>query len=246
MVALLLSSSAAALLGLVSWLPPVISHNDHIADVAPGLFLPAEGSRGYVTLGRGVTASLYLSGLRILNHDDLRAETVVQGSPVSAVIGSVTGSGKRREEHVTRTLDNSRIDEVMVLPGMATYHGEVFDGEGHSLALTITVELRQEVVQLSVRVPGADAVVVHLDNRVRTVGYPPGLPHVNLRKRAWWVKTGTPGNTPLYTTALHSDIALGPVTPRAMDLRYSGRHDLRVWSDHADVTVALRHSVGHS
>lgn len=240
MLALLVSFSAAALLGLTAWLPVLLHDQDGVADVPPGLFLPAKRTWGYVTLGRGATVSVYPDGLRVSWQDYLQLQTASGASPVSAVTGSVTGPAARRAEHVRHAYDNARIDTLMVLPGVARYEGTVFDDEGRSLPLRLTVELVGSTVQVLVRVQGADAVVVHLSKTVATLGLPPGLPPVNLRNRAWWVTEGTSGDQPLVTTVLGPDLALGPSrAPRLTDRRHAGRNDLHVWAAQADLGIRL-------
>ena len=69
MVALMLSLAALASLGLSSWVPAWLGRDSRMADVAPGMLTVDPEARGIATLGGGVTAALYDSGLRI-SHDD--------------------------------------------------------------------------------------------------------------------------------------------------------------------------------
>jgi hypothetical protein len=239
MVALLLSMAGLTLLGLSTAAPAWLGRETGLADVQPGLLVVDEQARGIATLGGGVTAALYSSGLRLSHEGDILTETVNRGSLVSAVVGSLA-DGATPEEHVTRSLDHVRIRELQFLPGRATYTGEVYDDQG-SLPLEIRLELAGPVVRLGVSIPGADAVVIHLDHKPATLGIPPGLPDRNLRRRAFWVDPATDRNTPVLSTVLGTDVAVGPEgVARGMDLRSQGRHDVHVWSDSAVLGVSSR------
>lgn len=240
MVALVVSLSALAVLGLSSWLPARLGPDEGMDDVPPGLLLVDEQARGVATLGGGVTSALYDSGLRLSHEDDILTETVIRGSLVSAVIGSLDSDGAKPVERVTRTLDHVRIRELRFLPGRAVYSGEVYDRRG-SLPLEIRIELAGPVVRLGVSIPGADAIVVHLDRKAATLGIPPGLPEKNLRRKAYWVAPDTGRNDMVLSTVLGTELAVGPEgVVRGMDLREDGRHDVHVWSDAVALSVSSR------
>ena len=141
-------------------------------DVQPRLLQVAQGARGVVTLGDGLTVSMYAAGLRVQRQDQVAFETVVQGSLVSAARGHLEGRGADRREHLDATLDNVRIDSVEVSARGATYRGVVFDDERHSLPLTLTASRVGQRVDLRVTVPGADLVVLHAARQPLTVGHP--------------------------------------------------------------------------
>lgn len=240
MVALVLTLLALAGLGLSSAVPRWLGDDTGMADVPPGLLVVDSGAKGVATLGGGVTAAMYSSGLRISHGDDILAETVIQGSPLSAVIGRVQTREGRPVETVERTLDHVHIRTLQFLPGRATYLGEVSDGE-ESRALEIRVELAGPVVRVGMSVSRASAVVVHLDHKPATVGLPPALPFRNLRQRAHWVDPATGRSQTAFSTVLGTDVAIGPAgVVRGVDLRSSGRHDVHVWSSSAVLTVSAR------
>ena len=240
MIALVLSLSALGVLGLVTNLPGWLGQDEGMADVAPGLLLVDRQAQGVATLGGGVTAALYPSGLRISRGSDILVESVIRGSPVTALRGSVTGHGVETREDVIGSINNTRVRELLFLPGRATYLGEVFDGE-RSLPLTIRIELAGPVIRIGVSVIGADGLVVHLDHRPATTGLHPALPTRNLRNRAAWITTATPTGAPAFTSVLGTDIGAGPRTvARGVDVRHLGRVDVHVWSDAAMLTVSSR------
>ena len=70
-----------------------------MADVVPGMLVVEPDARGVATLGGGVTAALYESGLRISHEDDILAETVVRGARVR---GGRGGRGGGRRAHRAR------------------------------------------------------------------------------------------------------------------------------------------------
>lgn len=248
MVALVLSLSALAVLGLVTRLPGWLGQGPGLEDVTPGLLVVEPQARGIATLGGGVTAALYPSGLRLSRGSDILAESVVSGSPVTAVFGSVSGrgeetaegTGRGTQESIEGRLGNVRIRELLFLPGRATYLGEVFDDQ-RSLPLTIRIELAGPVIRIGFSVVGADGLVLHLDHRPATTGIEPALPPRNLRKDAFWIRPGTPAEAPAFTSLLGTDVSVGPQgAVRGVDVRHLGRVDLHVWSDSAMLTVSSR------
>ena len=135
------------------------------------------------TLGGGVSVSLYDDGLRISRGNDLLLQSVIGGAFLSAVEGTVSGSGKDTEESVEHALSNVEVDELVFLPGRATYFGSAH-GDGRRLPFTMRVELAGSTLRVAAAVNGADAVVFHLDHVPDTVGIRPSLKEVNLRGRA--------------------------------------------------------------
>lgn len=240
MVAFVLSLSALAVLGLVTRLPGWVGADEGIENVEPGLLLVEERARGVATLGGGVTAAMYSSGLRISRGNDILLESVISGSLASAVFGSATGYGEDTSEQVEGQISNMRVRELLFLPGRATYLGEVFD-EDRSLPLTIRIELAGPVIRIGFSVIGADGLVVHLDHRPATIGIAPALPTRNLRNSAAWIRPATPAGGPAFTSILGTDIGVGPQTvARGVDVRHLGRVDVHVWSDAVMLTVSSR------
>lgn len=240
MLALVLALTALAVLGLSTWVPARLGRDSAMADVEPGLLQVDSQARGIATLGGGVTAALYDSGLRISHEDDILTETVIRGSLASAVVGRVSGTGDETVEEVSHHYDHVRIRELRFLPGRATYLGEVSDGE-RSLPLEVRIELAGPVVRIGISVPQASAIVVHLARQPATTGLPPVLPFRNLRRHAFWLPPEAGRSDPAFTTVLGTDTAIGPAgVVRGVDLRSNGRHDVHVWSDSAVLTVTAR------
>lgn len=238
MLAFVASLSALALLGLSARLPGWLGRDEGFDNVPPGLLTVAPAAKGVATLGGGVTVSMYSDGMRLYRGDDLLAQTVIGGSLLSAVLGSVEGSGRHTREHVRHHVDNVSIDTLVFLPGRATYLGRVYDGT-HSLPLTLRVELGGPEVRIGASVPGADALVFHLDRVADTVGIRPALTPVNLRRHAEWISPGTLDGAPAYSTVLGTDIGAGPqAVARGVDLRHPGRTDVHIWTDAGFLSVS--------
>ena len=238
MVALVASLSALALLGLVTRVPGWLGHDEGFDDVRPGLLTIAPDAKGVATLGGGVSVSLYPDGMRISRGSELLLQTVIRGSMVSAVEGSVTGSGDETKERVDREYDNVSIDELVFLPGRATYFGRVQDGS-RSLALTIRIELAGSVIRVGASINGADGVVWHLDHEPNTIGLRPALPSVNLRRSAVWIAPSTPEGRAAFTSNLGTDVGAGPQrVARGVDVRSPGRTDVHIWSDATYLSVS--------
>jgi hypothetical protein len=238
MVALVASLSALALLGLYSHLPGWLGHDEGFVDVEPGLLTVAPDARGVATLGGGVTVSLYSDGMRVFRGDDLLTQTVIGGSPLSAVTGRTTGTGTDTREQVDEHLDNVAIDELVFLPGRATYFGHVYDGK-RSMQLTLRIELAGSFIRLSATVNGADGIVFHLDHEPASEGLRPALRPVNLRRSAVWIAPAALDGQFAFSTSLGTDIGAGPQrVARGVDVRAPGRTDVHIWSDAAYVSVS--------
>jgi hypothetical protein len=241
MVALVLSLCALTVLGLTSWVPTWLGRDSGMADVVPGMLVVDPEARGVATLGGGVTAALYESGLRISHENDILAETVVRGSLVSAVAGAVDTDGAQPTERVDHRYDHVRITDLAFLPGRATYTGEVFDDTEQSLPVELRIELAGPVVRIGVSIPRASAVVLHLDYAPATTGLPPVLPFRSLRRQAHWLPAETGRTAPVFTSVLGTDVAVGPAgVVRGLDVRSAGRTDVHVWSDSAILSVSAR------
>ena len=245
MVALVVSLTALALLGLATTVPGWVSHGEGFVDVRPGLLTVEDDAKGVATLGGGVTVSLYSDGMRVSRDSSLLLQTVIGGSMLSAVEGSATTDADgHTQEKVTGQLDNVTIKELVFLPGTASYFGTVSDGS-RSLPLTIRIEAAGGVVRIGASVNGADGVVWHLNRESLTVGIRPGLPSINLRKRAAWVDPSTVEGRAVFSTVLGTDVGVGPQrVARGVDIREEGRTDIHVWTDGCFLTVSsqARHS----
>ena len=238
MLALVASLAALALLGLSARLPGWLGRDEGFDNVPPGLLTVAPDAKGVAILGGGVTVSMYSDGLRLYRGDELLAQTVIGGSLISAVVGSVDDSGRRPREHVRHHVDNVAIDHLVFLPGRATYLGRVYDGD-HTFPLTLRIELGGPVVRIGASVPGADALVFHLDREAATVGIRPVLSPVNLRRRAEWIAPGSLDGAAAYTTVLGTDIGAGPqAVARGVDLRQPGRTDVHIWTDAGFLSIS--------
>ena len=239
MVALVASLAALALLGLYTSLPGWIGRGEGFVDVPPGLLTIQDDAKGVATLGGGVTVSLYSDGLRVGRDSSILLQTVIGGSMLSAVEGSATTSADgHTQERVTHRFDNVSITELVFLPGRATYFGTVGDGS-RTLPLTLRIEAGGDVIRIGASVYGADGIVWHLDREALTVGLRPGLPGVNLRKTANWVDPGTVENRAVFSTALGTDVGVGPQkVARGVDIRQPGRTDVHVWTGECFLSVS--------
>jgi hypothetical protein len=238
MLALVASLAALALLGLSARVPGWLGRDAGLSNVPPGLLTVAADAKGVATLGGGVSVSMYSDGMRVYRGDDLLLQTVIGGSVLSAVLGATSGSGNSTREHVRHHVDNVEIDELVFLPGRATYLGRVHDA-GHSYPLTLRVELGGSVIRIGASVPGADGLVFHLDHEPATTGIRPALPGRNLRKQAYWISSGTLEGAAAFSTVLGTDVGAAPQTvARGVDLRQPGRTDVHVWTDAGYLTVS--------
>ena len=237
MVSLLLSLTGALVLAAIIWVPPALGRDSGIRPVQPGLLVVAPEARGVVTLGDGRAVQLDETGLRVTNGSTLLFRTVRGGSPMSALLGEVEGSGGDRVEQISAVMSNLDIDRLSIKPGEVTWSGRLTSSEG-SLPATIVVRLEGARLVVTAEAKGADAVVVHSAQELGTRGRAPGLPDRLLRKRAWWVGGGAPPVTDAYTTELGVIVGVGPQgSHRGVDLRRMGHTDLHAWSPRETVTM---------
>lgn len=241
MVALVVSGVGALVIAVMSWLPSGFGDSSGVSSPTPGLLQVSPEARGVSVLGDDATVTLYSAGFRVSIDDRLALDTVIRGAPVAALTGSVSrqpDDPDRFTESVDSALTNVRIDSVETVPGRASYRGFVFRTD-RSRPLFIDFVAQPGVVQMEVRVDGADGLVLFLDDRPATWGIPPVLPDKNLRLSTAWLETSTSGGSAAYRTMLGYDVAVGPgAVPRAVDLRSPGRHDVHVWSSTARLTIS--------
>jgi hypothetical protein len=236
MLALVVSLSAALVLGLTSWVPRVLARDIGVTDVEPGLLEVAQDTRGVQSLGAGLSVSLYSSGFRLARGSEVLADTVTRSAPVTAMFGSLREGGSHPREQVDAVLDHVRIDAVRRVGDVVEYLGVVHDS-ATSRPLRIKFEPTDGSIRMDVLVAGADSLAIHLDWRPATTGIAPALPERNLRQRAYWVDP-TVIAQPAFTWVLGTDVSIGPVqVPRAVDLRQDGRIAVHVWAPRAVVTV---------
>jgi hypothetical protein len=236
MVALVVSLSAALVLGLTSWVPRLLARDIGITDVEPGLLQVAQDAFGVQSLGAGLTVTLYDRGFRLSRGSTVLADTVTKGAPVVAMIGSVDRSGEHPRERVRSALSAVSIAAVSRADETVTYSGVVYN-ETDSLPLRIRFEPTDGRIRMDVAVEGASAVAISLDWRPATTGIAPALPARNLKEKAYWVDP-TVVEQPAFTWVLGTDVSIAPVqVPRAVDLRQDGRIAIHVWSPRAVVTV---------
>jgi hypothetical protein len=241
MVSLVLSLSAALVLGLTVWVPKYLARDIGITDVEPGLLQVSQSAFGVQSLGAGLTVTLYDRGFRLSRGSTVLADTVTKGAPVVAMLGTVQEGEEHPREVVDTSLNSVTISSVQRDGEKVTYSGVVYRRE-RSLPLRITFEPQNGRIRMSVSVPGANGVAINLDWRPATVGIAPALPPHNLKYRAYWVDPSVV-EQPAFTWVLGTDVSIGPVrVPRAVDLRQDGRIALHVWSGRAviDVTDAPR------
>ncbi|NHA66645.1 hypothetical protein [Phycicoccus flavus] len=236
MVSLVLSLTAALVLGLTTWVPKVLARDIGITDAEPGLLQVAQSAFGVQSLGAGLTVTLYDRGFRLSRGSTILADTVTKGAPVVAMFGTVSDDGEHPREHVTSVLSAVSIAAVQRQDDAVTYSGVVYS-ETESRPLRITFEPLDGRIRMDVAVQGASAIAVNLDWRPATIGIAPALPERNLRQRAYWVDP-TVVEQPAFTWILGTDVAIGPVgVERSVDLRQDGRIAIHVWSPRAVVTV---------
>ncbi|MDN5716582.1 MAG: hypothetical protein L0G89_05030 [Janibacter sp.] len=237
MVSLLLSLAGALLLAGIIWVPPALGRDSGVRPIQPGLLVVAPEASGVVTLGAGRAAQLDGTGLRITNGGSLLFRTVRGGSPVSALVGEVDGSGTERSEQISQSLSNLEIERLAIESGEVTWSGHL-TGDDRTMPASITVRLEGARLMVTVRAKGADAVVVHSAQELGTRGRAPGLPDRLLRKRAWWVGDGPAPVADAYSTGLGVTMGLGPEgSHRGIDLRRMGHTDLHTWSSSATLTM---------
>ena len=227
---------ALAVFGLVRALPSLTRPDHGVVDIVPGLFSPHQPVRGEVTLGQGLTISMYSDGVRVQRQDATLFQTVRIAAPFSVGFGHVTRTRDGWQEHITRTVTNVRITSVDYNRDGATFHGVVFD-DTHSMPATLSARRVRDKVELTISVPGADMIAINTWRQVGTRGVTPRMPAVNLHDNAWWLK---PADAPLeaaYTTGLGSLVAIESPAPTAIDLRHKGRGEIHVWSSTFRLTV---------
>ncbi len=234
MVSLVVTLCAVLVLGLAIHVPVWLRRDVGVRSVAPGMLVVDDVARGVVAFGDGYTVSLYASGLRVARYGDVLLDTVTEGSFVSALTGSETG----HHEDVDRVASNLHVTGLALTDGRAVWSAVVHGPENDADDLhRVRIEASRSgtTVRLAVSVTGADGVVLHLDPRAATRGVPPALPRVNLRQRAWWVRTT---RTPLFTNVLGVRVGLeAGRAARAVDLRQDNVLDLHAWTSSVVLTA---------
>ena len=235
---MLLSVVMVALAALgVARLVPVLTRPSHgVVDVAPGMLSAHEPVRGVVTLGQGLTVSMYSDGVRVQRQNATLFQTVRIAAPFSVGYGRVTRTRDGWQEHVTRTVDHLRFTSVDIDRHGATFHGEAFD-DTHSVPVTIAAHRVRDKVELTFHAEGADLLVIHTWRHVGTRGLTPRMPAKNLAGQSWWLAPATEKREPAYTTGLGSLVAIDSPAPTAIDLRHPGRGEIHVWSSTFRLTV---------
>lgn len=236
MLALVASLTGAALIGALTWIPPLIGRDSGVHAVTPGLLTVADGAGGVVTLGDGRAVALGPAGMQITNGTDVLYRTVRSGSPVSALRGEHDADDRR--ERVDQVVSDLTITRLTITPGVARYDGVLRDGEDR-LSVTLTVTLDGPWVRVDVEVPDADAVVLHGAEELGAWGYDPVLPDRLLAGDAWWIAEGIDRATPALTSQRRTDQAIGPKgVARAVDLRRRGHTDIHAWGPSLDLSVS--------
>lgn len=243
MVALLVSLAGALVLGLITYVPPLLGRDSGVAPTAPGLLQVAPDAVGVVTLGDGRAVRLDEGGMTLTHEADVLFQSVRGGSPVTALVGEVDGEGSERSESVDAALSNLEVTRLSISPGVARWTGELTEGE-RSMPVEIEVRYEEEVIALDVEVEGADGVIVHSIQDYRSIGRRPALPSTDLQRKAWWVAEDTSADTGAYISYRQTEVAVGPGdADRAVDLRLQGRTDIHVWDPAAQISVSSRRLV---
>jgi hypothetical protein len=226
--------AALAVLGVVRAVPTLARSEPGVADVEPGMLTASSAVRGVVTLGGGLTVSLYSDGLRVQRQGVAVFQTVRIASLVSAGFGRLDGTGGNRREQLTSTLDHVRFTSLDLSgEGVATYSGDVYDAS-RSLPLTLTARRAGgQRVDLTITVPGADLLVLHVWRLPGMRGIPPRLPDRSLAGSAWWLqplRETAAATTPAFTTGRGATVGVDSTAPTAVDLRQAGRGEIHVWA----------------
>lgn len=233
---------AVAMLGVlllagITWIPPLLGKNSGVHATEPGLLTVDPAAQGQVIFQDGASVALYPSGFRFDDAAGALLYTVVKGSPVSALTGSVTGSGGNRREELTTVVSNAHIARLEQFDGLARYTGELYD-DSEKLRRHLVIDIAESSgrFRFIVHVTGAQAIVIHLKNDPDTRGYTPSVPDRSLARRAWWIRNYWPASTTIFTTYRGASVALGPATVnRALDLREAGRTDVHIWAAQAEI-----------
>lgn len=239
MVAVALALAGVLVLAGISWIPPLIGTDSGVQVTRPGLLTVTAEADGEVVFADGASVTLYGSGFRLEDAGGVLVDSVTRGSPVTAVTGSVTGTGGKRREQRDTVASNTAIERRLTTETLVRYSGFVYDDdETIKRALTIDIAESGGRFRFIVAVEGADAVVIHLRHDADTRGYAPSLPERNLKGRAWWLRNVWPASTPIFTTYRGVSVAMAPASVhRALDLRELGRNDVHIWSDRVELGI---------
>lgn len=236
MVLLTVVLLALAALG-ASRLAPALAKPDHgVVDLKPGMLSAHEPVRGVITLGQGLTVSMYSDGIRVQRQNATLFQTVRIAAPVTAGFGTVTRTRDGWQEHVTGTVDHIRFTSVDFSRAGATFHGMAFD-DTHAMPATISARRVGDKVELTFTIQGADLLVLHTWRHPGTRGLTPRLPATDLRGSTWWLRPATGPVEPALATGLGSLAAIDSPAPTAIDLRHDGRGEIHVWSSTFRLTV---------
>lgn len=194
-----LTGAALALLGLVllaavHYGPGLLAGDPGIVKLDPSLFEPAEAQRGVHDLGDGVTASLFLSGLRVDVDGVPVLKTTERAAPVVVLPGRLRGAGDAVEEEVTLEQRTLSVDDAEASGGRVRYRGIATMSDGSRIPVDLTVAAggpgRFTLTVSSEQAVGGFAVA--LDPRFTLVVAPRG----DARKTwAWW-SDGSPELAP--------------------------------------------------
>ena len=230
-----LVGAAAALAGLlvlavVHYGPGLLAPDPGVARLAPTIFQPAAGSRGVHDLGGGVTASVFLSGLRVDVDGRPVLKTTERAAPVAVLDGRLRESADGPVEEPNAEQRSLTVDEAVASAGRVTWAGvaSMSDGTRVRLALTVTAQGADRFsLAVSAEQP-VDGFAVALDPRFTDVVAPPGDAR---RVWAWW-SDDRPG---LVAARVRGELSHGAwgleVTGGrvAVDRRTDGATFLHVW-----------------
>lgn len=227
---------ALSALGVAKSWPRWTSPNPHAARVDPVLLRADADVRGWVDLGDGARASIYASGLRIEQGDQVVLKTIERAAPLSALTGRLRTVDGRPSEDVSRRSEQVRITGRALSAGAVTYTGSVRLTGGRELPLTLAVRRVSDGIDVDATVSGADAVVLGLDERFVHVVAPS---RAALRVGAWWpaasrVYLRDPKDGPSWAMTVRTQRP----TRFVVDQRQRGLTEMHVWS--ASVSLELR------
>ena len=189
-------SSAVATVGRT-----LFDRRSSLVDVQPRLLQVAQRARGVVTLGDGLTVSMYASGLRVQRQDQVgvrdgraglarlgRARPPARGMGPT---GASTSTPRRQRADRPRRGVGARRD----VPGRGVRRRAAV------AAAHPDRDARGAAGRAAGHVPGADLVVLHAARAAaRPWASRRGSPRGNLRERVWWAAPRTAADQPAFTT----------------------------------------------
>ena len=237
----LLGAAAAVLallvLAAVHWGPALLAGDGGIVKLAPSLFEPGGSQRGAHDLGDGVSASVFLSGLRVDVDGVPVLKTTERSAPVVVLDGRLRTSRGGATEEVGAEQRLLTVDEVEASGSRVRFGGVATMSDGRRVRVAFTV-VAVGPGRFTLTVSSDDPVggfAVALDPRFTLVVAPPGDAR---RTWAWWSDSGlelAPARVKGYRAGRpwRMSVTGGPV---AVDRRTDGAAFVHVWGAQPTLT----------